>query len=172
MQTHSYSHSSSTGGSATASSSTVQSAVDRVRSEVERLVETAVNQGEKALDAVGIKPPPRKALFPPLDLTDTPESVVARVDLPGVKPGGVTVDLTGSILTIAGSLPAHPPAPGATAVLNERPHGTFSRSVSLPAAVDPGGVSAELRDGLLTVTLAKNASAPSHSIPVNAASNH
>ncbi|NNJ25740.1 Hsp20/alpha crystallin family protein [Alienimonas chondri] len=163
--TSSSSHTSSHAG---ASSSTVQSAVDRVRSEVERLVETAVNQGEKALDAVGIKAPPRKQPFPPLDLTDAPDAVVVRVDLPGVKPGGVTVDLSGSILTIAGSLPAFPAAPGTTPALRERPHGAFSRSVSLPAAVDPAGVSAELKDGLLTVTLAKNASASSHSIPVNA----
>ena len=160
---------SSTSSGASSSSGAVQSAVDRVRSEVERLVETAVNQGERALDAVGIKPPPRRAPFPPLDLIDGPEAVLVRVDLPGVKPGGVTVDLSGSVLTIAGTLPEFPPAPGAAAMLSERPHGSFSRSVSLPAAVDPGGVAADLKDGLLTVTLAKNAAAPKHSIPVNAA---
>ena len=172
MQTHttSSSHGSTSqgsGGSAFASASTVQSAMDRVRGELERLVENAVNQGEKALDAVGIKPPVRRPLFPPVDLTDAPDAVIARVNLPGVQPGGVTVDLTGSILTIAGTLPAYPPPAGATAVLDERPHGSFSRSVSLPAEVDANGVSAELRDGLLTVRLAKNSSAPSHSIPVN-----
>ncbi|WP_165700776.1 Hsp20/alpha crystallin family protein [Alienimonas californiensis] len=150
------------------SSSAVQSAVDRVRSEVERLVESAVNQGERALETVGIKPPPRRGMFPPVDVTDAPEAVIVRVDLPGVKPGGVTVDLSGSILTVAGTLPAFPPAPGASATQSERPHGTFTRSVSLPAAVDPAGVSADLKHGLLTVTLKKNAAAPSHSIPVNA----
>ncbi|MEM9702759.1 MAG: Hsp20/alpha crystallin family protein [Planctomycetota bacterium] len=161
--------SSSAAGSTTGSTGpSVQSAVDRVRSEVERLVETALNQGERALDAVGIKPP-RKAPNPPFDLTDSPSEVVVRVDLPGVKPGEVSVDLSGSVLTVAGSLPAFPPAPGATTTLGERPHGAFSRSVSLPAAVDPAGVRAELQHGLLTVTLAKNSAAPSHSIPVNAA---
>ena len=141
--------------------------MDRVRGELEKLVENAVNQGEKALDAVGIKPPVRRPAHPAVDLTDAAEAVVARVDLPGVRPGGVSVDLSGSILTVAGTLPQFPPPPGATPVLTERPHGAFSRSVSLPAEVDPDGVSAELRDGLLTVTLKKNVSAASHSIPVN-----
>ncbi|MFH5804931.1 Hsp20/alpha crystallin family protein [Alienimonas sp. DA493] len=168
MNGHS-SASASSHASAGPNGSAVQSAVDRVRSEVERLVESAVSQGERALETVGIKPPPRRGQFPPVDVTDAPETVIVRVDLPGVKPGGVTVDLSGSILTVAGSLPAFPPSPGSAATIAERPHGAFSRSVSLPAAVDPGGVSAELRDGLLTVTLKKNAAAPSHSIPVNAA---
>ena len=141
--------------------------MDRVRGELEKLVENAVNQGEKALDAVGIKPPVRRPSHPPVDLTDTAEAVVARVDLPGVRPGGVSVDLSGSILTIAGTLPPYPAPPGSTQLLVERPHGPFSRSVSLPAEVDPDGVAAELRDGLLTVTLRKNVSAAKHSIPVN-----
>ena len=171
--TSSASHSSAyAGGSAESATGggTVQSTVERLRGEVERLVETAMNSGEKALDAVGIKPPVRRPALPPVDLTDTPEAVVARVDLPGVKPGNVNVDLSGSILTVSGVLPAFPPEHGSTAVQTERPRGAFSRSISLPAAVDPGGVTAELRDGLLTVTLRKNVAATNHSIPVNAES--
>jgi len=162
-----HSTSSSAAGATAGDPGAVQSAVDRMRSEVERLVETAMNQGERALDKVGIKPPPRRSTWPAVDLTDAPDAVIVRVDLPGVQPGGVTVDLSGSVLTVSGTLPAFPPGPGAVAAQCERPNGAFSRTVSLPAAVDPAGVSAELKDGLLTVTLTKNAAAPSHSIPVN-----
>ena len=165
--THSHSHSTSSSISGGTTASAVQAAMDRVRGEVEKLVENAVSQGEKALDAVGIKPPPRRASFPAADVTDSAEAVVVRLDLPGVRPGGVSVDLSGSILIISGTLPAFPPPPGATAVLAERPHGAFSRAVSLPAEVDPDAVAAELRDGLLTVTLKKNVAAQAHSIPVN-----
>ena len=141
--------------------------MDRVRGEVERLVENAVTHGEKALDAVGIKPPVRRPEHPAADVTDAPDAVLVRMDLPGVRPGGVSVDLSGSILTISGTLPQFPPAPGATAVTSERPHGAFARAVSLPADVDADAVTAELRDGLLTVTLKKNVAARAHSIPVN-----
>ena len=141
--------------------------MDRVRGEVERLVENAVVSGEKALDAVGIKPPVRRAEHPAADVTDAADAVTVRLNLPGVRPGAVSVDLSGSILTVSGTLPQFPPAPGATPILAERPHGAFSRAVSLPAEVDPDAVTAELRDGLLTVTLKKNVAARAHSIPVN-----
>ena len=144
----------------------MQTAVDRIRGEVEKLVGGAVEQGERVFDAVGLKPPVRRPAHPPVDLTETAETVVARVDLPGVRPAGVSVDLSGSILTVSGTLPQYPPAPGATAVLTERPRGSFSRSLSLPADVDADSVRAELRDGLLTVTLKKTVSAVKHTIPV------
>ena len=148
-----------------------QAALDRIRGELEKMAEGAVTQGEKALDAIGvnfagIKTPGKRPAHPPVDVVETPEAVLVRADLPGVRPQAVGVDLAGSILSITGTLPDHPPGPGSEAVRTERPRGPFTRAVNLPAEVDPDGVSAELRDGLLTVTLKKAGTAVKRSVPV------
>jgi HSP20 family protein len=41
-------------------------------------------------------------------------------------------------------------------MVSERRYGSFQRQLSLPADVDPDGVKAQFKDGVLTVTLAKD----------------
>ena len=53
-----------------------------------------------------------------------------------------------------------------TLVRQERWHGAFERTVTLPAAIDPAKVSATLENGVLTVTLPKAESAKARKIQV------
>lgn len=94
-------------------------------------------------------------LAPALDLYTTPETVVAKVALPGVKPENVDVTVGDELVTISGSAKVASDTSNAGYVHKELTHGTFSRSFWLPTAVNAEGATASFRDGLLTLTLPK-----------------
>lgn len=53
---------------------------------------------------------------------------------------------------------------GRTYLYQDRCHGRFEQAIPLPAAVATGGVQAELKDGVLSVTLSKSPEAKSRKI--------
>jgi HSP20 family protein len=94
-------------------------------------------------------------LAPALDLYTTPEAVVAKVALPGVKPENVDVSVDEDLVTISGSAKRAQDTSVAGYVHKELSDGTFSRSFWLPTAVNAEGATASFRNGLLTLTLPK-----------------
>jgi HSP20 family protein len=92
---------------------------------------------------------------PALDLYTTPEAVVARVALPGVKPEDVDVTIADDLVTVSGAFKEEKETSEAGYLQKELSQGTFSRSFSLPTAIKADGAKAEFRDGILTLTLPK-----------------
>ena len=92
---------------------------------------------------------------PALDLYTTPEAVIAKVALPGVKPEDVDVTIGDDLVTITGVFKEDKEASGTGYVHKELSQGTFSRSFSLSTAVKADAAKAEFTDGLLTLTLPK-----------------
>jgi HSP20 family protein len=100
-------------------------------------------------------------LAPGLDLYTTPETIVASVALPGVKPQDVDIDVADDLVTISGSVTDE--ARAGDYVYRELGWGSFKRSFRLPSAVSPTDARASLEDGLLTLTLPKtDHSTPKH----------
>lgn len=96
------------------------------------------------------------AIFTPaVDIEETPEEFVLRVDLPGVAPKDVKVSLQGDTLTIRGERRQEGPAKGANQHRLERAHGTFERSFTLGTPVGSDKVKAQYRDGVLEVHVPK-----------------
>jgi len=93
--------------------------------------------------------------FPALNVGGTPQAVEVYAFAPGLAPESIEVQLDRNLLTIAGERKPNLPADDRkTAVhINERFDGAFRRVVSLPQDVDPNGVSADYRDGVLHVTV-------------------
>lgn len=81
-------------------------------------------------------------------------SAAITTELPGVKPDEVQVQLDDGVLTISASRAA---AGDDGLIARERPGLRFSRTVSLPFAVDPERIEARLKDGVLTVALQRAA---------------
>ena len=118
---------------------------------------------------------------PPMDVAETSEAFVAKVDLPGVEAKDVEVSVSASRVTIKGkrSLAAAEVAEGKEGaegqeaakdprrVLRERPTGAFSRTLTLPDQVDAEQISARLEQGVLTLTMPKKVAAPA--VPVEVA---
>ena len=92
---------------------------------------------------------------PALDVYTTPEAVIAKVALPGVKPDDVDVTIGDDLVTISGAFKEEKEASDAGYVHKELSQGKFSRAFSLPTAIKADAAKAEFKDGLLTLTIPK-----------------
>jgi HSP20 family protein len=106
--------------------------------------------------------------FPALNVGGTPQSVEIYAFAPGLDPATLDVNLDRGVLTIAGERPVDLPADDAKAAvhINERFAGRFRRVVTLPDDVDPNGVSADYRDGVLHISVKRRESAQPRRITV------
>jgi HSP20 family protein len=93
---------------------------------------------------------------PPVDLYETANEFVLTAELPGLPRDQIEINVEDSRVTIRGER-ATGQMPCEQYHRVERGHGRFSRAFALPEAVDVERVSADLRDGILTVTLPKAA---------------
>ena len=96
---------------------------------------------------------------PPVDLYETPTEFVLTAELPGLTRDRIEIHAEDNRIIIRGERGA---GPGADAPCEqyhrvERGHGRFSRAFALPEAVDVDIVTAELKEGILTVTIPKAA---------------
>lgn len=86
----------------------------------------------------------------------TENTFVLSVDLPGVKPADVDLQVTRDGITLRAERKLEAPT-GYSTHRQERGSWKFSRSWSLPVPIDPEKAAAEVKDGVLTVTLPKAA---------------
>jgi HSP20 family protein len=103
---------------------------------------------------------------PAVDVEETEEAYIVEAELPGVRKEDVSVELIGSELTITGEAKAKE----RTGVVRRRTRrsGQFAYWITLPETVDPGGIDAELKDGVLRVTVPKSERAQRRTIPLKA----
>jgi HSP20 family protein len=98
---------------------------------------------------------------PPMDVYETPARYVVTAELPGLTREQIDLAVQDNQLTIRG---VRPPAGPETSTRHyhqvERGHGSFRRTFAFSDAVDQDTISADLRDGVLTITLPKVAVAP------------
>jgi HSP20 family protein len=94
-------------------------------------------------------------IVPPLDLYTTPDSVIAKVALPGVKPEEVDISIADGVVTISGAFQETPETTEAGYVHRELRHGSFRRAFSMPAAVKADQAKASFKEGVLMLTLPK-----------------
>lgn len=92
---------------------------------------------------------------PALDVFDDKDNFVVKAELPGLKKEEINLSLHDGVLTISGERKRETEKKEGESFRSERYFGKFQRSVTLPAAVDAGKVSASYKDGVLTVELPK-----------------
>lgn len=91
--------------------------------------------------------------WPELDIEETDGALVMTVDLPGVGREAISLEVDGRQLVLRGEKPAPAEAEGETLLHGERRYGGFERTFALGTFVDREQVSAEFRDGVLTIRL-------------------
>ena len=92
---------------------------------------------------------------PRFDVKETKDAYVISADLPGVKDEDLNVSLNGNLLTISGTREEEHQEAGESYYAMERSHGSFARSFTMPDGVDGDSVTADLKQGVLTVRIPK-----------------
>lgn len=108
--------------------------------------------------------------FPAINVGNTPEALEVYAFAPGIDAAKLEVTVDRGVLTIAGERPSDLPSRDARSGGNgnentpsvfsrERLSGSFRRAISLPEDADPAQITAQYRDGVLHVSVARKQAA-------------
>jgi HSP20 family protein len=120
-----------------------------IQGEMNRLFDTFAGRPQAGTGVAG------RPWLPSVDMHETKDEVVLRVELPGVSEKDVAVSITGDLLTIRGERRWDDQAKDHKLLHVERVYGQFERMIQLPMAVQSDKVKATYRDGVLEIKLPK-----------------
>jgi len=104
---------------------------------------------------------------PAMDLVETADDFIVKADLPGVRKEDLELSVTGTLLSIRGDKKAEVEGDKRKIFRKETWGGSFGRTIDLPTAVDADRVRAELKNGVLTVTIPKREEAKAKLVTVS-----
>jgi HSP20 family protein len=106
---------------------------------------------------------------PPVDLYETPSDFVLSAELPGLSRDQIDIHAEENRIVIRGERAAVSGREIRCEQYHrvERGHGRFSRAFSLPEPIDVTRITAELKEGILTVTMPKAAERGTRRIAVS-----
>ena len=90
--------------------------------------------------------------FPPINVFQQGDDLLAILELPGVDKSSLQIEAKENTIRIAGKKATSYPE-GASVHRRERVSGEFDRTLSVPVQLDPDGIKAEYRDGILALFL-------------------
>jgi HSP20 family protein len=99
--------------------------------------------------------PGMRAPSPSVDVLDRDDEVVVKAEIPGVRKEDVELSVTDNTLTISGETQHEEKEEEENYSRREIRRGAFSRTVTLPAAVDTDKATAKFEDGMLVVSMPK-----------------
>ncbi|HRD89053.1 MAG: Hsp20/alpha crystallin family protein [Candidatus Accumulibacter sp.] len=104
---------------------------------------------------------------PAVDLIDRENEVLVRAELPGVSKDEISISLTADAITIQAQSRQEDVDEKGDYRRREIRSSSFSRSLSLPAAVDTEAAKAAFKDGVLEITLPKTPVATGRQVPID-----
>jgi HSP20 family protein len=90
---------------------------------------------------------------PAVDVSETADGYTFAIELPGMAPETVAVEVKDNILTVKGERKAAALKDGEQYLHRERPHGRFARVFRIAKLVNADGVTASYREGVLSVVV-------------------
>jgi HSP20 family protein len=109
---------------------------------------------------------PAQGWTPPIDLYETAEHYVVTAEVPGLARGDIELAMNDNQLTIRGARASRAGADVRHYHQVERGYGDFSRTFAFADPIQADAIAADLRDGVLTVTLPKTTPPPPRRITV------
>ena len=129
-----------------------------IRTEMDRLFDTML--GRYPRERV-------EGLWAPLvDVEETNDNVIARIELPGMKKEDIKVTLINTRLTISGERKHETEEKDKTYYRIERAYGQFQRTIELPAEVLADKAKATYKDGILELVIPKSEKAKEKEIAI------
>lgn len=93
---------------------------------------------------------------PALEMTENDANYRLSAELPGLAREDIEISVADGVLTLSGEKKEEKEENDKGFLLSERRYGAFQRQVALPSDVDPDGITAQFKDGVLTILLAKD----------------
>ncbi len=112
---------------------------------------------------------PTGAWIPPVDVYEEPERFAVLVDVPGVEPKDIEITAEKGVLTIRGERHPHAQEDSSAYRRLERRSGRFLRRFTLPDSANLDSITAKHTQGVLAVTIPKQAKLQPRRIEVAAA---
>lgn len=106
--------------------------------------------------------------YPVLDIAENEDAVTVTAEVPGMKAEDIDVTLERGVLTIKGEKKFEDERKGENFHRIERSYGSFQRVVQLPTEVDDEKVTANYKDGVLTLSMPKSPAARKRKIEIGA----
>lgn len=92
---------------------------------------------------------------PSIALEEQKDKLLVQLDLPGIDPADVQIDLQGDMLTVRGERKHADEKSSGKYLVREQAYGSFVRTLQLPYRVQSDKVAARSKNGVLTITLPK-----------------
>lgn len=80
-------------------------------------------------------------------------NLVVRAEMPGLDPDDIEIQVEDDILTVSGEHEESKEDKDENFIRRERRYGSFTRSIALPAGVDPNAIEATSKDGVVEVSV-------------------
>jgi HSP20 family protein len=106
------------------------------------------------------------AATPPVDILEKDGNLLLRAELPGMNEKDIELKLEGNVLTIRGERKLEKEEDRQNFHRVESFYGSFSRSFTLPDTVDPDKITADYRNGVLTIKVPQRPEAKPRAIQV------
>jgi HSP20 family protein len=135
-----------------------------IQDELNRLFGRTFTGGES------LRPSAAGAWMPAMDVFETEDTIVAKLELPGIEPNDVEVAVEDSTLTVSGRREFETETNEENYHRVERRYGSFSRSIALPQTADVEKVSARFDKGVLEISVPKAERAKPKKIEIEAVS--
>jgi HSP20 family protein len=119
----------------------------------------------------GEEEPSTRTWAPAVDIYETENDIVLKAELPGVDPKDVEVRVEDNTLFLKGERKFEKEVKEENYHRVERSYGSFARSFSLPSSIAADKVTAEYKDGLLTLTMPKREEVKPKTIKINVSKN-
>lgn len=107
------------------------------------------------------------SLAPKTDIYEEDDKIILEMEAPGLREENINLTVEGNMLTISGERKQNEERKKGRYQRVERYYGSFSRTFTLPATVDPNNIEASYEHGVLYVSMSKKAEARPRQIKVN-----
>jgi HSP20 family protein len=94
--------------------------------------------------------------FPPVDIYERADEIVVKAGIPGVNKEDIEVTFRENTLTIKGERGRDTDVREEDYHFSEQQYGSFSRSITFPEGLDPEGMKASYKDGILEIVIPKS----------------
>lgn len=104
--------------------------------------------------------------LPGMNVYETKENLVVEIDIPGIDPKSVEINLQGQMLTVNGERKVPEFSEEVRVHRHEPGYGRFQRTVQLPVQIDADKVRAKADRGVMTITMPKAREFVGRQIPI------